>query len=112
MTTGQQKLWHQFEANVDLTYKGDGFVDCFTELEELARKLYQLVEDETENSEGEIIERIDKVIMEQTEFNQIYCHASKTSMKGIAERYTDLVNDMNTQEITLFYNIIDMGEHG
>jgi hypothetical protein len=108
METGQQTLIYNFDTEVDLTYKADAFTSRLEKLDDIAMNLNQLVKNELQNSKGKIIKESIKAMEKQTEENRMYYNESKTSMKNMAVRYTDIVNDMNRQQLTLHYNIIKM----
>jgi|SRR5690625_630295 len=109
METGQQTLIYNFETEIDLTYKADAFTSRLEKLDDIAMNLNQLVKNELQNSEGRIIKEAIKAMEKQTEENRIYYNEYSTSMKNMAARYTDIVNDMNRQKLTLTFNILEMG---
>ena len=109
METGQQTLIYNFETEIDLTYKADAFTSRLEKLDDIAMNLNQLVKNELQNSEGKIIKEAIKAMEKQTEENRMYYNESNTSMKNMAARYTDIVNDMNRQKLTLTFNILEMG---
>ncbi len=39
--------------------------------------------------------------------HKLYYEACRPSMKGIAQNYTDHINAMNAQKITLYYGVIE-----
>jgi exonuclease VII large subunit len=108
METGQQTLLYHFDTEVDLTYKADAFTSRLEKLDNMAMNLNQVVKNEFQNSEGKIIKEAIKAMEKQTEENRQYYNASSTTMKNMAARYTDIVNDMNRQKLTLYYDIIEM----
>lgn len=97
METGQQTLTYHFEKEVDLTYKADSFTSRLEQLNELTTSLEQIIKNELQNSEGKIIKEAIKVMEKQTEENRMYYEASHATMKSLAIRYNDIVNDMNRQ---------------
>lgn len=108
METGQQTLIYNFETEVDLIYKADAFTSRLEKLDNIAMRLNQIVKDEFQNREGKIIKEAIKAMEKQTEENRLYYNATNATMKNMAVRYTDIVNDMNRQKLTLYYDIIEM----
>src|SRR5699024_3129695 len=82
------------------------FIRYLEQLEESSRKLHLLTENELSSNEGLIIDKAEEKIRERTEYQQLYYETCKSSMKNMAAKYTDIVNDMNFQKITLHYDII------
>src|SRR5699024_1326559 len=106
MDSGTEKIHYQFESFKDLTKKANPFIRYLEQLEESSRKLHLLTENELSSNEGLIIDKAEEKIRERTEYQQLYYETCKSSMKNMAAKYTDIVDDMNFQKITLHYDII------
>lgn len=104
------KTLYHFEKEQDLSYKSNAFVRNLEDLERLAVKLNALVSDETSSSKGKIIKKINQTIEEDMRNCQLYYNASRNSMKNSAKEYTELVNDMRAQHMTLHYEVIEMNK--
>src|SRR5699024_9876911 len=102
----EEKIHYQFESFKDLTKKANPFIRYLEQLEESSRKLHLLTENELSSNEGLIIDKAEEKIRERTEYQQLYYETCKSSMKNMAAKYTDIVDDMNFQKITLHYDII------
>lgn len=106
MDSGTEIVHYQFESVEDLTDKANTFIRYIEELEECSRKLHLLTKNELSSNEGLIIDKVEEKIQERTEYHPLYYDASKTNMKNMADKYTNIVNDMNSQKITLHYDIL------
>src|SRR5690625_5167947 len=108
MNEQEQKIWFNFDVEQDLTGKADKFIAYLEDLSELTLELEDYINNELQESKGEIIEQISEEIREQSEINRLYYEASDASMKNAAIRYTDYVNDLEFQKLTLYYEVIVM----
>src|SRR5699024_11783145 len=80
-------------------------VVAIDELADLANRLENLVKSETEQCEGHVIEKMNEEINKKVGEHKLYYEACRPSMKGIAQNYTDHINAMNAQKITLYYGV-------
>jgi hypothetical protein len=108
MATGQLKLIREFRPYENVTHKADSFIASLDQLEALSLSIQNLIKTETAKSSGKMIETLQEVSDKNTNENQLYYDACKTSMKNMAIKYNDIANDMNSQSMTLYYDIIEM----
>ena len=94
----------------DLSYKANSFIKKIHELAELGENLQSLIQQETSNQMGDIIEAINESIQTQEKMNAAYHDAYETVMKNMATHYSHHILEMNGQKLTLYYEVIKNGE--
>ena len=94
----------------DLSYKANSFIKKIHELDELGKNLQSLIQQETSNQMGDIIEAINESIQTQEKMNTAYHDAYETVMKNMATHYSQHILDMNGQKLTLYYEVIKNNE--
>lgn len=108
MSFGQQNLIYNFDSFVDLTDKANSIIAKLDKLESTAMIFNKIVKNELQTNKGKFINNAVKELDRQTE-NQInFYNDSKITMRKMATYYTEIVNDMNSQRMTLYYDIIEM----
>lgn len=90
----------------DLSYKANSFIKKIHELDELGKDLQSLIQQETSNQMGDIIEAINESIQTQEKMNAAYHDAYETVMKNMATHYSHHILEMNGQKLTLYYEVI------
>src|SRR5690625_675876 len=108
MNEQEQKMWFNFDVEQDLTGKADKFIAYLEDLTELTLELEDYIKNELQESKGEIIEERNDRIRGKSEINGFYYGASNASMKNAVIKYTDYVNDLEFQKLTLYYDVIEM----
>ncbi|MBU5465514.1 hypothetical protein KQI49_01560 [Virgibacillus sp. MSJ-26] len=108
--TQTQLIHYQFETETDLTDKANKFLTYLENLEEQSKQLHLLAENELSSNLGLIIDEAKEKIQQRTEYQQLYYDASKSSMKNMAAKYTDIVNSMNSHQLTIYYDVIKNDE--
>lgn len=91
----------------DLSYKANSFITKIQELRQLGGELQSAIQLETSEQLGEIIEAINETIQTKEKVNEAYHDAYETVMKNMAGHYSNHIMEMNTQKITLYYEIIE-----
>lgn len=99
-------MLHQFFMYEDLSYKANSFIKKIHELDELGKDLQSLIQQETSNQMGDIIEAINESIQTQEKMNAAYHDAYETVMKNMATHYSHHILEMNGQKLTLYYEVI------
>lgn len=106
MNQRQHTMFYHFDIYRDLTYKEQLLKSKIELMEDLGQELLSFIQSETINYKGDIVDAINASIKKQEEINALYHEAFRTSMKEQAIRYTEHINDMNCQRLTLFYEIV------
>lgn len=99
----QRKMTYYFQSNQDLTYKANDFINKVEAMNELGAELVHFIQNETNGNSGKIIEQINKTIEKHQQFSEQLTISYKETMRNAAIHYSDHINDMNTQNITLYY---------
>lgn len=58
------------------------------------------------NSGGKIVDKIGEAMEQYQKTNQSHSDIYKNSMNSAARKYTNLINEMRGQHITLYYDIV------
>lgn len=90
----------------DLSYKANSFITKIQELRQLGGELQSYIQQETSEQMGDIIEAINETIQTKEKVNEAYHDAYETVMKNMASHYSTHILEMNTQKLTLYYDII------
>lgn len=91
----------------DLSYKANSFIKKIHELDKLGKDLQSLIQQETSNQMGDIIEAINESIQTQEKMNAAYHDAYETVMKNMATHYSHHILEMNGQKLTLYYEVLN-----
>ncbi|WP_026679022.1 hypothetical protein [Fictibacillus gelatini] len=100
----QRNIVHKFEDELDLRYKANRFIKQLNVMEALSMELAKFIQKETDNSEGSIIEAINQEVEYRSMYIKGYSDFYEKGMKEKAQTYTNHINDMNQQELTLYYD--------
>lgn len=100
-------MFHQFFINEDLTYKANSFITKIQELRQLGGELQSTIQQETSEQMGDIIEAINETIQTKEKVNGAYHDAYEIVMKNMASHYSNHIMEMNSQKLTLYYDIIE-----
>ncbi|BBW97542.1 hypothetical protein ACPVTF_16610 [Geobacillus icigianus] len=103
---GQLNIVYQFDIEQDLVYKAKGFIQLLDRMKECDRDLVQVVRDAMKDMQGKIADKTNKVIDQYQRQNEWQNEMYQYSMKTAALRYTNMINDMRGQNITLYYDVI------
>ncbi|WP_413363605.1 hypothetical protein [Lysinibacillus sp. 3P01SB] len=93
--------------NEDLSYKANSFITKIQELRQLGGELQSAVQQETSEQMGDIIEAINESIQTKEKMNEAYHDAYEVVMKNMASHYSNHIMEMNSQKLTLYYEIIE-----
>ncbi|GEM_PF-2214583 len=107
MNERQMTISYGFDTYKDLTYKANVFVQKIDKLENLGEELVAFIKDEVSKGEGEITEAIMETAIQHEEQNKIYHDSHKIVMRNMAKYYTDFINDINRQKISIYYQVIE-----
>jgi len=110
MSDRQMTISYGFDTYKDLTHKSQVFVQKIEQLENLGDELVAFIKEETSKGDGEIMDAIMETVVKHEEHNKLYHGAYKTVMRNMANYYSDLINDMYRQDITLYYQVIERNE--
>jgi len=108
METQTIDIYYNFEKSEDVTDKCDPFVEKFEELDSLAKRLQNIVHEETAKSKGRLIEEITDSIDEHVNYSQLYYDAIENSMENASTSYNKLINKIKAHDITVHYRVIEM----
>ncbi|SRR5690606_5967046 len=108
MNQRQHTMFYHFDIYRDLTYKEQLLKSKIELMEDLGQELLNFIKSETMNYKGDFVHAIDASIEKQEEINALYHEAFRTSMKEQAIRYSEHINDMNGQRLTLYYEVVPM----
>src|SRR5690625_5268257 len=108
MNEQEQKMWFNFDVEQDLTGKADKFIAYLEDLTELTLELEDYIKNDLKENKGEKIEQISDKISDQSELNRLYYDTTHASMKNAAIKYTDYVNDLEFQKLTLYYDVMEV----
>ncbi|WP_027409948.1 hypothetical protein [Anoxybacteroides tepidamans] len=103
---GQLNMFYHFDIEQDLMYKATGFVQLLNRMSEWDGELVQLVHHEMQYGRGQIVDRTNEAIEQYQKMNQSHHELHKNFMNTAALRYTNMINDMRGQYITLYYDVI------
>lgn len=108
MKIRSQKVSYQFLSEEDLTHKADPFVNKIRRLANLSSVLQQVVTHEFKDSAGKVIDEICNRIEKHALSSQAYYESLESSMANMANYYNQLIDEIKSQEVTLYYEEIDI----
>jgi hypothetical protein len=103
---GQLNMLHNFGVEQDFMYKADTFIQQLERMSELDLELVYFIRDEMIYGRGQIIDKTNEAIEQYQEKNLSNNYLYRDHMKTTASLYTDMINEMRGQNITLYYDII------
>ncbi|MFD0048234.1 hypothetical protein ACFVHQ_02665 [Actinomycetes bacterium NPDC127524] len=103
---------YDFEPYEDLTGKARGFIDLFGKLGTLAHEMQLAAEKELAGSSGEMVDSMNEELKKELSQLQIHITQSVKVMHDKAVLYSGLMNDMKTQNITIYYEESAMPPNG
>jgi hypothetical protein len=103
---GQLNMLYNFDVEQDFMYKANTFIQQLNRMSELDAELVHLIHHEMKYGRGQIIDKTNEAIEQYQKTNQSYNDMYKNSMNTAALRYTNMINDMRGQNITLYYDVI------
>ncbi|TXC92670.1 hypothetical protein FS935_00200 [Metabacillus litoralis] len=102
---------HVFADSKELSYKATPLKNALEEIRDLGIDFTTFMKKEMENENGELVEAINQEIIDQHRNHNLildYCEDTITSMTNT---YTDYVNDMRKQDVTLYYKFVSYVEN-
>lgn len=101
-------IYYNFEQSEDVTDKCNPFIEKFEELESLAKRLQNIIHEESAKSKGKLMEEVTDSIDEHVNYSQLYYDAVKNSMETASTSYNKLINQIKAHNITVHYEVIEM----
>ncbi|KQB94591.1 MULTISPECIES: hypothetical protein [Geobacillus] len=102
----QLNMLYHFDVEQDLMDKAMRFIQLLHRMQECDRDLVQVVRDAMKDMQGKIADKTNEAIEQYQKRNEWQCEMYQNSMKTAALRYTNMINDMRGQNITLYYDVI------
>ena len=103
---GQLNIFYHFDVEKDFMYKANTFIQQLNRMSELDAELVHLIHHEMKYDKGQIIDKTNEAIEQYQKRNLLSNDLYKNSMNTVAWRYTNMINDMRGQNITLYYDVI------
>jgi hypothetical protein len=103
---GQLNMLYNFGLEQDFMYKADTFIQQLDRMSELDLELVYFIRDEMMYGSGQIIDKTNEAIKQYQEKNLSNNYMFRDDMKTAASLYTDMINEMRGQNITLYYDVI------
>jgi hypothetical protein len=103
---GQLNMLYHFGPEQDFTYKADTFIQQLERMSDLDLELLYFVRDQLKDSYGQIIDKTNEAIKQYQENNLSINYTFRDDMRYVASLYTDMINEMRAQDITLYYDVI------
>jgi hypothetical protein len=103
---GQLNMLYNFGPEQDFTYKADTFIQQLERMSDLDLELLYFVRDQLKDSYGQIIDKTNEAIKQYQENNLSINYTFRDDMRYVASLYTDMINEMRAQDITLYYDVI------
>jgi hypothetical protein len=100
---GQIYKMYEFETDLDLRYKAVEFKNLLDQMAILGVGMTMLIKDELKDSSGKLIEEINHTILENQKKNEAMISEQLSAMDTMALQYSNYINDMNKQYITISY---------
>ncbi|MCD7034687.1 hypothetical protein LRR81_10580 [Metabacillus sp. GX 13764] len=100
---GQNTFMHRFIPESDLTYKAKIFERLLSEMDNEGAKFASMVKNEMTHQSGEIVNKICTSIEEHNEKAKKAISEHQASMLALANQYDSVVNTMNEQLVTVYY---------
>ncbi|MBA4536978.1 hypothetical protein H1Z61_07420 [Bacillus aquiflavi] len=100
---GQYSLEHRFEHHEDVTGKSAVFSNQLNRMGALSVHLANFINNEFQNSNGEVIKESKKAIQLQLEEYKTAINEYISKMKTLAIQYNSQVNEMKKQRMTIYY---------
>ncbi|PLR96520.1 hypothetical protein [Bacillus sp. T33-2] len=97
---------HDFEPFQDLRGKAGSFKYQLEEMGALNVDMLNLIQNELKGSHGKIIEEIRNTLENNYKDKKRIINDQISMMDILAGRYSTHINDMNTQDITIYYEKI------
>ncbi|SDZ64218.1 hypothetical protein SAMN05421736_12417 [Evansella caseinilytica] len=103
----QLKVTTQFLKHEDLTGKADPFIQRLDRMDEHHKELHTFIEKEFRYSEGKIITQAIAAIEQRLSQQKQASSGTKNAMETLAEQYSQHVNTVSFQEVTVYYEEIE-----
>uniref|UniRef100_A0A7U3YD06 Uncharacterized protein n=1 Tax=Geobacillus sp. (strain Y4.1MC1) TaxID=581103 RepID=A0A7U3YD06_GEOS0 len=103
---GQLNMFYHFDVEQDFMYKANTFIQQLNRMSELDAELVHLIHQEMKYGRGQIIDKTNEAVEQYQKRNLLSNDLYKNSMNTAAQRYTNMINDMRGQHITLYYDVI------
>jgi Tol biopolymer transport system component len=103
---GQLNIFYHFDVEQDFMYKANTFIQQLNRMSELDAELVHFIHQELNDSSGQIIEKTNEAMEQYQKRNLLSNDLYKNSMNTAARHYTNMINDMRGQHITLYYDVI------
>ncbi|WP_017435735.1 hypothetical protein [Saccharococcus caldoxylosilyticus] len=103
---GQLNMLYNFGLEQDFMYKADTFIQQLNRMSELDEELVHLIHHEMKYGSGQIIDKTNEAIKQYQENNLSINYTFRDDMRYVASLYTDMINEMRGQNITLYYDVI------
>lgn len=99
-----------FLKHQDLTYKANPFIQIINDMRDLDIQIFTLINQETSEQTGEIIEAINEDIQKHTTNNANVNNHFEEQMHLKAKQYDMHIFDISSQLITVYYDIIEINK--
>ncbi|APH05007.1 hypothetical protein [Bacillus weihaiensis] len=107
---GSYTLKHNFADSKELSYKATELKKSLDEIRDLGTDFATFMKKEMENENGELVNAINQEIIDQHRNHNLILDHCEDTITSLTNNYTNYVNDMRKQDVTLYYKFISIVE--
>lgn len=100
---GSFTISHHFADSKELSYKATILKNTISEIRGLSTDFTTFMKNEMETQNGDLVDAINKEMMDQHKNHTVILEYLEDTITSMTNNYTDIVNDMRTQDVTLYY---------